>query len=118
MTWNPYAPKSLRREWQMAGTGAPIRDALKASVRNARTGTHDYGTENAIGRNGEINAGSKRELMSQISNLIDHAGSGRIHNASVTEHTASATERLAMLREAMADKSGQSFQVLGEVRFA
>jgi hypothetical protein len=112
-SWNPYAPLSTRKEWRVASTGAPLKDAFKSATINPRTGTKVTSDELAIGRNGEINASSKVDLMGQIGNLIDEAVKGNIHQAAV--QPMDRIERLAALNEALSDRSGSSFQVLGEV---
>jgi len=114
MSWNPYAGKKDR--WHLAGRPEHDITEVRASRRNPRTGTHLYSAnERLIGGNGEVNAGSKRELMSNISNLLDHHRGGRIEKSATASYRQLQMEKTALVREAIADKSGEAFQVLGEV---
>jgi len=75
-------------------------------------------TERLGTREGEINASSDRDLMSQIGTMIQAAQGGQIMRD--TEITAAeekrmvAAERRLVLDEALADKSGEKWLALGE----
>ncbi len=99
---NPYMKQG---KMVMASTGAPIKDELRASGSNERL----------IGANDELNAGSKKELMAQIGNLVDSYRTGRITKASVRQDKSVSDARKELVSAALADKAGPAWQVLGEV---
>lgn len=109
---SPYAPRNGGQIRVMrAAPDVPAMEGLRGGVRVA--GTTRMSTGPAFGANGELNAGSKRELMQVIAQVLHQAQEQTaVLPASSPEQ---AQMRLAELREAIADKSGAKFQVLGEV---
>lgn len=108
---SPYSNKSRR---VMAGTDVPAvsEDGLRGGVRTA-SGVRESALP-AFGSNGELNAGSNKELMQVMAKIASDAGSGAIKTAS----NMTAQERLARAEEVYSsyhDKSGEKWQVLGEV---
>lgn len=82
-----------------------------------RGGTRVHGNtrlsnDPAFGANGELNASDKKDLMRVIANVIHQAQSGVVTRPNSVED---ATLRVAELVEAYNDRSGNKFQVLGEV---
>jgi hypothetical protein len=104
---NPYIARSAsnRQTFVMAKTGEGLKDALK------RRGSD----ENLIAPNDELNAGSKRELMKQIAELVDQYRSGNIVRANKHVDREVVEARRQIVAEAIADKSGPAWRILGEV---
>ena len=67
----------------------------------------------AFGANGELNASSKAEMMKMIGHVLKQASQNTHTRAAATVEQAEM--RLAELKEAFHDRSGEKFQVLGEV---
>lgn len=96
---------------QASGSG------LTPNARNMGRG----GGERLFGRNGEINAGSKKELIEIIGNLLEGyqpgatSGADRLFERTATDdyrrHSAARTQAI---REAAANPDGPGFRILGE----
>jgi hypothetical protein len=69
-------------------------------------------------KKGEINATSVQDLLSQIGGLIQEFNSGNLSVARGQYSPEVLAERRKILAEAMADRSGQMLQVLGEALVA
>lgn len=113
MSKNPY----LARPAYVGRNGDALTDGgLKAS-RTSRAGTViQSNTESAVASNGEINAGSKRELMQAISSLQRAVSVGDVRQASQSEQYGEVVQaRRELVEAAYADKNGEGWQVLGEV---
>lgn len=98
---NPYLAGGRT---MLTAHGAPIKDNLRAPGS----------TELMIGANDELNAGSKKELMTRIAALVDQYQRGDIVSASV-ETKAVKTARDTLVAAAVADRNGPAWAVLGEV---
>ena len=77
------------------------------------------GGERIVANNGELNASSKQELMTQIATLVDGVRSGVVARNDETvmsseERRSVVAERQAQLEEALADKTGEKWMALGE----
>lgn len=89
----------------------PAIEGLRGGVRvGGRTKMSDGP---AFGANGELNATTKRELMQVMAQVLHQAQSNVITRP--TQTVEDANMRLAALVEAYNDRSGNQFQVLGEV---
>ncbi len=103
---NPYSPKFVTRH------GEPLAENLRFRGQNSH----------AIAASGSLNASSKRDLISQIGNLIETHKNGDImrnsvlaSRVSITERKEIARERKSALIQAIADTSGETMKALGEV---
>lgn len=99
---NPYSPNFVTAQ------GEPLPDNLRFRGQNSR----------AISASGEINASSKRDMMSQIGQLIQtyHRGDVvRTRTQASQERRTIAKERKEALIQAVADSSGEAWKTLGEV---
>ena len=118
MSTNPYSANN-RRQVALAsrnGTPLPGNNAVASARMNTRTGTFTRSaSEAAVGANGELNAGSKRELMHAIASLQNAVAGGSVVQAPAADAKEVKAAREARMQEAVADKSGQSWQALGEV---
>lgn len=103
MKRNPYMASN--RKMVVAKTGEPIELGLRA--RGSK--------ELIIGANDELNAGSKKELMTRISQLVESYQRGEIVRADVKENAKIQQARRELVEAAIADKNGPAWQVLGEV---
>ena len=70
-------------------------------------------SERMVGANGDLNASNKKDLMHQVTNLVEAYTSGRVSKQNVSEDSLNARKKL--VAEAISDKSGQAWKVLGEV---
>ena len=115
MARNPY----LARPAYVGRNGDALTDGgAKAARVHSRTGTLvQSSTESLVGANGEINAGSKRDLMTAIGALQRMATQGDVRKASPSQaqHGEIVRQRREMVEAAYADKNGEGWQVLGEV---
>jgi len=84
-------------------------DGIRGGARMAN-GSIRTSNGPAFGANGELNASSTQELMRVIGKVLQDAQQTR-----VVASPEDASIRTAQLHDAMADKSGAKFQVLGEV---
>lgn len=89
---------------------ATSQDGLRGGVRV--NGSTRWSNEPAFGANGEINASSKKELMQSVGHLVRQASTSVVSRPSSIEE---ATMRVAQLISAYNDRSGNQFQVVGEV---
>lgn len=108
MTTSPYLAGSEKRQFVVASSGAPIAEALR------RPGS----SELMIGRDGDLNAGSRKELMQTISTLIDQHQKGVIVQRSMKSSQELRQEKLEKAQAmsvALADRSGREMLALGEV---
>lgn len=98
---NPYIKGS---RLVMANSGTPAEQELK--VRGSQ--------ELLVGHNGEINAGSKKELMHQVSALVEAYTSGQVkREANLSQEVIASRQKL--VAEAISDRTGNAWKVLGEV---
>lgn len=105
--FNPYS-KVMANDPSVPATS---QNGLRGGVRvGGRTKMSDLP---AFGANGELNASSNKELMQVIAQVVTQAQSSVITRPAETVEDANM--RLAALVEAYNDKSGNQFQVLGEV---
>lgn len=81
-----------------------------------RTGAKVRTAERLSNDEGEINAGSKKELMEKVSAMIDAYKGGEIDRTADTEITAEevSMQRAAELVEAYNDPSGKKMKVMGD----
>lgn len=103
---NPGTVKVMRSAPDVPATSI---DGLRGGVRVA--GRQRMSNMPAFGSNGEVNAGSKKELMQAFAQILHQASSEVMERPNIS--TADAEERLAEFREAAGDK--QKFEKLGEV---
>lgn len=99
---NPYSPKFVTRQ------GEPLAENLRFRGQG----------QPAIASSGSLNASNKKDLMSQIGQLITAYSRGDIRRTGITaqaERREIAKERKAALIQAVADSSGQTWRALGEV---
>ena len=111
---SPYAPganKPVRVMASAPDVPATSQDGLRGGVRTA-SGVRMSATP-AFGSNGELNAGSKTELLQVIAQLVQQSANETVLSRGVTKEAAA--QRHAQLVEAFADRSGEKFSVLGEV---
>ena len=111
---NPYAPGANKPVRVMANAHdvpAISQDGLRGGIRVG--GTSRVSSQPAFGSNGEINASSTKDLLQAIGHLVKQASTETTLSRGMTKEAA--LERHAHLVEAFNDRSGQKFQVLGEV---
>ncbi len=106
---NPYRGSSAKR-FVVAGTDIPASEA-PASGDYSQMG-YGRGYERRANRHGEINAYSKRDLMRQVSAMINDVASGRIVQAAPSQEEVEF--RHEQLRTAFSDPTLGELQVLGE----
>jgi len=112
--FNPYS-KVMANDPSVPATS---QNGLRGGVRvGGRTKMSDLP---AFGANGELNASSNKELMQVIAQVVTQAQRvvTQAQSSVITrpaETVEDANMRLAALVEAYNDKSGNQFQVLGEV---
>jgi len=134
---NPFGRFQGRKsQVVIAGTPAPVTaearnfgftrtGAAQMSGQGATPNAHNLGRgkgERLFGRNGEINASDKKELIQKIAALVtgsqdeSKTGSERLFERRTTdEYAAIQARREEAVRIARTDRSGQGFMVLGEV---
>lgn len=98
---NPYSPKFVTKQSE------PLAENLRFSGQGNA----------AIAASGEMNASSKKDLMSQIGQLITAYSRGDVRRnvTAMADKRAVSKERKMALVQAIADTSGQMWQALGEV---
>jgi len=97
------SPYGQKQHLVVANTGESAIESLKG-----------LGDEPAYGRNKEINASSKKDLMANIGGMLKNAQhGGGLRMADVDQ--AAAQERWATFKAAYNDKQSNKFEVLGEV---
>ncbi len=114
MAKNPY----IARPAYVGRNGDALTDGgAKASRVSPRTGTLvQSSTESLVSGKGEINAGSKRELMTAIGALQRMVATGEVRKADPQEQYGNIIQaRRELVEAAYADKNGEGWQVLGEV---
>lgn len=117
---NPYSASAKRKIAVASRTGQPLFDGGSEVPRGAfgrtRGGSARVSSEPLIGANSEFNATNKREVMQAIATLHSLFQKGDVEigyeNRDSLEVRAAREQRLV---EAWADKTGQSWQALGEV---
>lgn len=89
----------------------------EAAIAAALTNTRGAGSdERLIGNNGDINAGSNKELLSRIIEIAGLVSSGKLDDAMLDaggEQEVSSAERQEIFLEAYNDRHGSSFAELG-----
>lgn len=98
---NPYLQSNSRLV--MADSGAPAE--LELRIPGSR--------ERIVGADGHLNASDKRDLMQNISKLVEAYTSGKVRRETIPEEVIAARQKL--VAEAISDKTGQAWKVLGEV---
>lgn len=99
---NPYT-KNTNSRLVMSGSNVPAEQELR----------NPGSRERMVGANGEFNASSKKELMQQVSSLVEAFSSGKVQRRVLPEEVMAARKKL--VAEAASDKSGEHWKVLGEV---
>jgi hypothetical protein len=93
-----------------------LSGTVKAGRVNTRTGNVvRSNSESLVGRNGEFNAGSKKDLMHAIATLYKAMQGGEVETTQATDVKEVRAARDSRVAEAWADKSGAAWQALGEV---
>jgi hypothetical protein len=111
---NPYSAAS-RRTVVASRNGGPLPGNRGVNAtRTGRSGTTMRSNEPLVAGNGEFNAGSKKELMQAIASLQRAVAGGEVRKTLENAKEIRAAHE-ARLNEAIADKSGQAWQALGEV---
>jgi len=100
---NPYLKSN--KALMIARTKDPVDDALR--IRDSK--------ERFVGRNGEINASSKKELIERITELVDMYQKGDLVKATVDDRAEVMKARQELLKAAFSDRHGDAWRVLGEV---
>jgi hypothetical protein len=106
MANNPYTQKTVvvtRSDKALHENGT----SLSVSPKNGKL---QAGTDPFEDKNGEINAGSKKELLQRIMAL-----SAAATNGEVREQHEFAAKRAELVEAAMADHTGETWRVVGEV---
>jgi len=119
---NPYSASHKRKLAVASRTGAPItaggRDVPRAQFGFNRSGTPRMSADPLVAGGGDFNAGNKREVMQAISTLHRLFSTGEVEatygesSKDLAEVRAAHQQRLV---EAWSDRTGQSWQALGEV---
>ncbi len=111
---SPYAPK--RVTLAQTGSEAAGNVSVPAGRINPRTGTViESQSEALIGYNGELNAGSKQEILQAISVLQKQMSAGKVKRTNV-QSSADRQKQHAKLVEAFhAQDGGKSWMAIGEV---
>ncbi len=106
-TVSPYT-KAGKRQFVMAGTNEPLAEVMKI-----RPGSKEL----MVGKDGDLNAGSRKDLMQSIAHLIEQAKGGAIASSPVSAQTPAEVKRARteVMAAAMHDKSGSSLQAVGEI---
>jgi len=111
---SPYANNASSKMRVMASAPdvpATSQNGLRNGILTP-SGDIRMGSGPAFGANGQINASSKAELLQVIGQLVQQSSSNTIMKHASREEQ---EMRLAQLVDAYNDKSGNKFQVLGEV---
>lgn len=111
---SPYAPK--RVSLAQTGSEAPGNVSVPAGRINPRTGSViESQSEALVGYNGELNAGSKTEILQAIAVLQKQMTAGKIKRTNV-QASADRQKQHAKLVEAFhAQDNGKSWMAIGEV---
>jgi hypothetical protein len=105
MATNPYTKKTV----VVTRSGNELSES-KTALHINKSGKVEAGAGSFEDKNGEINAGSKKELMQRIGALALAATSGEVQ-----EQHEFANQRAELVEAAMADKTGETWRVVGEV---
>lgn len=100
MASNPYIKSRL----VMANSGTPADQEFKVRGSNERL----------VASNGELNASNRKDLMKQVGSLVEAYTNGTIRR----QHDISPEVRAArqkLVAEAISDRDGEAWKVLGEV---
>ena len=105
MPTNPYTKKTV----VVTRTGNELSES-KTSLSISKSGKVEAGAGAFEDSKGDINAGSKKELMQRIGALALASASGEVQE----QHEFGA-RRAELIEAAVADKSGETWRVVGEV---
>jgi hypothetical protein len=122
-TVNPYSAANKRKMAVASRSGTPIalggRDVPRGQFGFNRSGAARMSSEPLVAANGEFNANNKREVMQAIQTLHSLFNTGAVEARYGYEDAKANVEARAAhqqrLVEAWNDRSGQSWQALGEV---
>lgn len=103
---NPYTKKTV----VVTRTGAELADNKTSLSINPKNGKTEIGAGAFEDKHGEINAYDKRDLLNKVMALSQAASQGEIQ-----EQHLFAEKRAELVEAAMADKSGETWRVVGEV---
>jgi len=114
---NPYSAAAKRKIAVASRSGVPIADGGREAPRGM------FGNRASamplVNSKGEFNAGNKKEVMQAISTLYQMFNNGEVDSRYVGQDAKGAAEVRAAhqqrLVEAWNDRTGQSWQALGEV---
>lgn len=107
---NPY--KAKKKVWVHAKTGNEMGDGPAPYM--TRSGNLAFADSKLSDNSGEMNAGSKKELLSAISSL-QKAVSGNHYEQASYNPVEVAARRQELVTAAIQDKDGAAWQALGEV---
>ena len=105
MSTNPYTKKTVI----VSQTGKAV-DQGGSSLHLDRNGKVAVGSGALEDKNGEINAGSKKELLQRIQAMAQASSEG-----SLQQQSDFAQKRAELVEAAMADQTGETWRVVGEV---
>jgi len=103
---NPYTKKTV----VVTRTGNELSESKSAISLNPRNGKVEVGAGAFEDKNGEINAYSKKDLLHKVMALSQAASQGE-----VKEQHDFGNKRAELVEAAMADKTGETWRVVGEV---
>ena len=103
---NPYTKKTV----VVTRTGNELSESGTALSISPKNGKLEAGKGAFEDNKGEINAGSKKELMQRIGSLAMAATGGEVQ-----EQHEFAQKRAELVEAAMADQTGETWRVVGEV---
>ena len=106
MAVNPYTKKTV----VLTKSGNELSEGKTSLGISPKNGRVEAGLGSFEDKNGEINAGSKKELLHRIMALSKAASDG-----SVQEQHEFAQKRAELVEAAMADHTGETWRVVGEV---
>lgn len=106
MSLNPYTKKTV----VVAKTGNELSESRTALALNPKNGKIEVGAGAFEDSNGEINAGSKKELMQRIGALALASAQG-----DVKEQSEFSRKKAELVEAAIADQTGETWRVVGEV---
>lgn len=110
------------RIFRSAASGAPLQDdyQFRGSRRRPRTGSRQESRDSFVNAQGDINAGSRKELVERLAGVIDDIIDGRINTSPSVLYEASAEEmeeQGRLVEAAIADRAldpNGPFAVMGE----
>lgn len=105
MSVNPYTKKTV----VITKTGKELSES-GTSLHLDRNGKVSVGASAMEDKHGEINAGSKKELLQRIQAMALASSNNEIHQQSEF-----AQKRAELIEAAMADHTGETWRVVGEV---